>query len=70
MHFVKADGSTNPKVFKGGEFAIEPGATASLRKSVSVRQHSTRTHYPGTHVVEAIVNGATVPVGSFELQPE
>ena len=57
VHFVKANGSLRPKVFKGATLALEPGATGSVRKSVSLAQHTTRTHYPGRHHVEALVNG-------------
>lgn len=67
IHFVKANGSTGPKVFKGSELQLPPGGSGMVRKTVSVKQHSTRTHYPGIHVVEAIVNGVTRPVGSFGL---
>ncbi|MCP5025520.1 MAG: DNA alkylation repair protein [Actinomycetia bacterium] len=67
IHFVKANGSTSPKVFKGGEVEIAPGATATVRKTVSIAQHSTRTHYPGTHRVDLLVNGTAIEVGSFEV---
>lgn len=67
LHFVKANGATSPKVFKGGEVTLEPGARATIRKTVSVRQHSTRRHYPGRHRIEVILNGVTVDGPSFEL---
>ncbi|MDJ0768230.1 MAG: DNA alkylation repair protein [Ilumatobacter sp.] len=67
VHFVKANGSTSPKVFKGAEVEIEPGSASAVRKTISVAQQSTRTHHPGTHAVEAIVNGRTVPLGEFDL---
>jgi hypothetical protein len=67
VHFVKANGSTSPKVFKGAELELEPGGQGTVRKSVSVAQHSTRTHYPGEHLVEVMINGAIEPVGSFML---
>jgi hypothetical protein len=28
---------------------------------------STRTHHPGAHRVDALVNGVAMPVGVFEL---
>jgi len=67
VRFVKANGSTSPKVFKGAELDIAPGETGLVRKSVSVAQHSTRTHYPGEHQVEIMINGASHPAGSFVL---
>ncbi|MEM7095966.1 MAG: DNA alkylation repair protein [Actinomycetota bacterium] len=70
LHFVKANGETSPKVFKGSEIEVAPGDTATFGKSISVKQHSTRTHYPGTHRVEVLVNGEARPGPSFELLPE
>jgi len=32
---------------------------------VSLRQHTTRTHYPGEHRVEVVLNGVVRPLGSF-----
>jgi hypothetical protein len=48
---------------------LAPGASQVVSKTVSVRQHSTRTHYPGTHRVEALINGATVEIGAFDVVP-
>ena len=67
VHFVKANGSTNPKVFKGGERSLAPGGTAIVSKLISVAQFSTRTHYPGMHIVEVQINGRREPGGSFEI---
>lgn len=67
IHFVKANGSTSPKVFKGAELLLEPGGKQVVRKKVSVKQHSTRTHYAGTHAVDVMVNGRVESIGSFEL---
>lgn len=69
IDFVKASGSTSRKVFKGGEFELEPRGSQSIAKTISVRQHTTRTHYPGMHQVYALVNGSTIPIGCFELLP-
>ncbi len=68
IHFVKANGSTSPKVFKGAERYLGPGERITLRKTVSVAQQSTRTHYPGRHEVEVMLNGRTHPGGHFVLQ--
>ena len=67
VHFVKANGSTSPKVFKGAEVEVEPGGQAVVAKTVSLRQHSTRTHYPGRHELDVLVNGEVRPGASFEL---
>ncbi len=68
--FVKANGSISPKVFKGAEATLEPGADHEIRQRVSLAQHSTRTHHPGTHTLEAVLNGRIVPLGSFDLAAE
>ena len=67
VHFVKANGRTSPKVFKMKRLDLAPGERATLSKLISLWQHTTRKHYPGEHQVEAIVNGALHPVGSFVL---
>jgi 3-methyladenine DNA glycosylase AlkC len=67
VHFVKANGSTSPKVFKGGERSMRPGSRAVVSKLISVAQFSTRTHYPGTHIVEIQINGRLEPGGVFEI---
>ena len=69
VHFVKANGLTSPKVFKGGERSLQPGDRAKVSKLISVAQFSTRKHYPGTHRVEIQINGRLEPGGSFEIQP-
>lgn len=68
VHFVKADGATRPKVFKLTEATLEPAARASYRKTISLAQHTTRTHFPGAHRVEAQVNGALAELGRFDLR--
>ncbi|MCB0920223.1 MAG: DNA alkylation repair protein [Actinobacteria bacterium] len=61
VHFVKANGSTSRKVFKGGE--VELDGNAVIRRSISFAQHSTRRHYPGPHRVEALINGRAQELG-------
>ncbi len=68
VHFVKSNGSTSAKVFKGAELAITAGGVGRVSKSVSLRQHSTRTHYPGSHAVDVVINGTVHPAGSFVLR--
>ncbi|MEM7416626.1 MAG: DNA alkylation repair protein [Gemmatimonadota bacterium] len=67
VHFVKANGTTSPKVFKGGEVELEAGASTTVKKTVSLRQHSTRTHYPGRHRVDVLLNGVTVDGPDFDV---
>ncbi|MDH4116079.1 MAG: DNA alkylation repair protein [Acidimicrobiia bacterium] len=67
IHFVKASGATSPKVFKGSELEIGAGERASFTRTVSLAQHTTRIHYPGTHEVDLIVNGQIRTGGAFQL---
>jgi 3-methyladenine DNA glycosylase AlkC len=67
IHFVKAGGSTRPKVFKGATLHMGPREEAAVRKTISVAQLSTRLHYPGRHRVEALLNGAVKATGSFTI---
>ena len=67
MYFIKASGSISPKVFKGGELTVKAGGVATVRKSVSLAQHTTRKHYPGSHRVEVMLNGVAHPGGDFEV---
>jgi 3-methyladenine DNA glycosylase AlkC len=68
VHFVKGKGSTSPKVFKGGERYLGPGERATVRKTISLAQQSTRTHYPGLHRIEVMLNGVTFPGCTFDLE--
>ncbi len=67
VHFIKANGSARPKVFKGGKVALAPGASETLEKTLSFAEMTTRKHYPGTHRVEALVNGHPTDLGSFTV---
>src|SRR5688572_16670373 len=68
VHFVKADGSSRPKVFKLTTLELEAGEAQRLKTRISLRQMTTRTHYPGEHIVDVVVNGAVLPVGSFVVR--
>lgn len=68
LYFVKANGSTSPKVFKGASLRLAPGEEGRVRKRISLAQHTTRTHYPGQHHVEALVNGEVKASASFAVE--
>lgn len=68
VHYVKADGSSSPKVFKLAAVTLEAGAVAELRHTLSLRQMTTRTHYPGRHRLELLVNGRELPLADFFLK--
>ncbi|MBL8960222.1 MAG: DNA alkylation repair protein [Gemmatimonadetes bacterium] len=65
VHFVKADGSTKPKVFKLAKCTLAPGERVNLSGRVSLAVHTTRKPYPGRHRVDAQVNGLPYHLGSF-----
>lgn len=67
VHFVKANGSANAKVFKIAVVDIAPSERAALRKTVSLAELSTRRHYPGVHRVELQINGVASRLGDFTL---
>lgn len=70
VHFVKSNGSTNVKIFKLTTAQLAPGEAIELRKTISLKQHTTRTHYPGTHRVDVVVNGKSIPLGEFVLHAQ
>lgn len=70
VHFVKANGSPRPKVFKLKRIVLEAGASVELAAKVSFMSMTTRRHYPGRHRIEALVNGVTYPLGEFDLLAE
>jgi 3-methyladenine DNA glycosylase AlkC len=67
VHFVKANGSTSPRVFKGAVRTLASGGATVVTRLVSLAQQSTRTHHPGVHRVEVQVNGQRSDAGSFLL---
>ena len=67
VHFVKSKGGTNAKVFKMKSLHLAANETVRLQKKLSLVEMTTRKHYPGTHRVEALVNGKPWALGSFEL---
>jgi 3-methyladenine DNA glycosylase AlkC len=67
VHFVKANGKPSPKVFKLKQLDLAPHASAELTKTISLAQHTTRTHYPGRHRAEVLVNGRASKSRVFDV---
>lgn len=67
VHYVKANGQTKPKVFKLKTVELAGGETMRLGKRLSLREMTTRKHYPGLHQVEVLLNGQAQPLGAFAL---
>jgi 3-methyladenine DNA glycosylase AlkC len=66
IDYVKADGRWARKIFKiaEGEFAVQ---RRSFSKRHSLRQMTTRRHYPGRHRLVIIINGVPVKQRLFHL---
>lgn len=68
VRYVKADGSTRPKVFRLPELSLAPGEHQRVSHRLSLRQMTTRTHYPGRHQVDLVLNGQARVLGHFDLR--
>ncbi len=66
--FVKANGTSSPKVFKLRSLQLAGHDAVRLRKTIGLGDMTTRKHYPGVHQVLALVNGRATALGQFELQ--
>ncbi|MGV3709213.1 MAG: DNA alkylation repair protein [Gemmatimonas sp.] len=67
VHFVKSNGTTSAKTFKLRQLELGARGAVPLQKTISLAQHTTRKHYPGTHLVEVLLNGKSRRLGSFEI---
>jgi 3-methyladenine DNA glycosylase AlkC len=66
IDFMKANGKQNRKIFQISEISMKSGQKKSYSKSHSLADVSVRKHYPGTHAITLIVNGAER--GSLEFE--
>jgi hypothetical protein len=67
VHFVKARRTAAPRVFKLARIVLEPGERVHLSTRFSLAVHTTRVPRPGRHAVDVIVNGRSLPAGSFDV---
>jgi 3-methyladenine DNA glycosylase AlkC len=70
VHFVKANGTTKPKVFKLRRLALSPGQRQELRGTVSFVDMTTRRHYPGRHAIDVLINGVAHPLARFQVRAQ
>jgi 3-methyladenine DNA glycosylase AlkC len=68
VHYVKKSGGPSRKVFKLKGCTLAPGETIEISRRQTVRDFSTRLHYPGRHEVELMVNGEVAARGFFDLK--
>lgn len=69
VHFVKANGATRPKVFKLRKITLPALERTELGGALSFANLTTRTHHPGRHQIDALINGIAYPLGAVELRP-
>ena len=69
VRFARPGGRTGVRVFTLGERTVAPGGSVEVAARVSLRQHTTRTHHPGAHGLEVLVNGTVRAEGGFDLLP-
>lgn len=69
VHFVKARGTSAPKVFKLGRVTLGARELVELNTTFSLAVHTTRVPRPGRHDVDIIVNGRVMRAGSFDVIP-
>jgi len=68
VHFVKANGTARPKVFKLKRVQLEARSSVELTGRVSFASMTTRQHYPGLHRIEVLANGEVFPLAEFEVR--
>jgi 3-methyladenine DNA glycosylase AlkC len=67
VHFMKANGTLAPKVFKWTRLSLQPGETVSLSRAHAIRPITTRVYYGGTQAVSLRINGRDFGYSEFEL---
>ena len=68
IHFMKANGTQNRKVFKLKSVTLKPGEVVEITKRHPIKPITTRTYYPGEHKLEVLVNGVGIADVDFLLQ--
>lgn len=68
VYYMKANGRPQPKVFKLKAIELAPRTAAHLSKTISLREMTTRKHYPGVHRIEIVLNGQPHKAGEFILE--
>ena len=68
LHFVRANGGRNAKVFKLTKRHLLPQERITITKKHSFRPISTRRYYAGLHRLEIQINGVIYGAGEFILR--
>ena len=69
IHFKKANGSNQLKVFKLAKRNIKPGEKVKFSRKISIVPITTRVYYPGEQPVDIRVNGNLMGSATFLLHP-
>ena len=67
VDYVKSNGKRNRKIFQISEISLKENQKKCYTKTHSFADVSTRKHYPGTHSIALIVNGAECGKLDFHL---
>ncbi|WP_248928515.1 DNA alkylation repair protein [Paenibacillus hamazuiensis] len=69
IDFVKANGRTSRKLFKITENTYRPGERVRFARRHAFADLTTRRHYPGTHRIAVVINGAELASAELVLLP-
>jgi len=67
VHFVKANGTRRPKVFKLKRLSLPARGSVRLQARLSFVDLTTRKHYRGRHAIDLLVNGVRFALCEFEV---
>lgn len=67
VYHMKKNGELAPKVFKLAQKIIQPNTNLELSKKHHFKKISTRTYYPGRHLIEIQINGIKFEQKEFTL---
>ncbi len=67
IHYKKANGQLNRKVFKISERTYAPGQQQTITRNQSFKPITTRKYYEGGHLLDVIVNGCVMATGKFRI---
>ena len=67
IDYVKANGKRNRRIFQISELSFKENGNKTYIRTHSFADVSTRKHYPGTHSITLIVNGAERGTLDFEV---
>jgi 3-methyladenine DNA glycosylase AlkC len=67
LDLVKANGKRQSKVFKLKNISRSSGASQKIRKSMAIKEISTRRYYAGMQKISILINGILLAQEEFEL---